>query len=100
MRAARASADAIQPDGSPPLSDLEWRTIQSLPEWVRRGSKSNLRKHEALERAQRVLSMLKTLSHTDVKSYIGWTIKMRASMIASNVVRAAKRASNKKDKRP
>jgi hypothetical protein len=24
MRAARASADATQPDGSPPLSDAEW----------------------------------------------------------------------------
>jgi len=99
MRAARASADVTQPDGCPPLSDAEWRTMQSKREWVRRATQTNLPKDEALERAQHVLSMLKTLSHTDIKSYIGWTIKSRATMLKSNAAKQEKRKSNKKDKR-
>jgi hypothetical protein len=55
---------------------------------------------ESLERAQHVLSMLKTLSHTDVKSYIGWTIKNRATNLKAYEVTVSKRKSNKKDKRP
>ena len=45
----------------------------------------NLPKDEALEGAELILSMLKTLSHADARLYIGWVIRLRVSAAEQNI---------------
>ena len=85
MRAAWASADRRHPVDSTPLSNDEWRKMQWEEEWVRLATQSNLPKDEPLERAELILSMLKTLSHADARLYIGWVIRLRVSAAEQNI---------------
>ena len=95
MRAAWASADRRHPVDSTPLSNDEWRKMQWEEEWVRLATQSNLPKDEPLERAELILSMLKTLSHADARLYIGWVIRLRVSAAEQYVKTQAKRALKK-----
>ena len=72
--------------------------MQQEDEWVRRATQSNFPKDAALERAELVLSMLSTLSHTDARLYIGWVIRLRAKAARQYVKTQANRALQK-DKR-
>jgi hypothetical protein len=72
--------------------------MQLEEEWVKYTA-SNPGADVLQDRAQRVLSLLRTLSHTDQKTYIGWTIRRRASLRKSNVLVAENRALKKRDKR-
>jgi hypothetical protein len=94
LQAARAAADAIRPDGTSPISDAAWRTMQLEEQWVKYLSQ-NPGKVVLQDRAQRVLSLLRTLSHIDQKTYIGWIIRERASKDKSY----AKKELKKKPKR-
>jgi len=98
LRTARACADARRPDDTPLISNAEWRTMQLEEEWVKYTA-SNPGADVLQDRAQRVLSLLRTLSHTDQKAYIGWTIRRRASLRKSNALVAENRALKKRDKR-
>ena len=66
--------------------------MQREEEWVRLATQSNLPKDEPLERAELILSMLKTLSHADARLYIGWVIRLRVSAAEQYVKTQAKRA--------
>jgi hypothetical protein len=94
LQAARAATDARRPDGTPLISDDAWRTMQLEEQWVKYLS-ANPGKVVLQDRAQRVLSLLRTLSHIDQKTYIGWSIRERASKDKS----LAKRGLKKKPKR-
>jgi len=98
MRAAHASADLWRPDGSPPISNEQWRTMKLQEEWVRRATQARLPSDEAAERLHHILSFLSTLTRTDARLYIGWVIKSRKSAAVAYANTQAKRASKKKDK--
>jgi len=96
MRAARASADLRRPDGSPPISNDQWRTMKLQKEWVRRATQARLPSDEDAERLHHILSFLRTLPRTDARLYIGWVIKSRKSAAVAFANTQAKGASKKK----